>query len=204
MRQHHRGAQEADSLAKPAPEFPELRQACRNLVTVTPLGQVPNEASEAEPQGNAMSVRITAAGAVAFATLSFLTTPVSACDERYIQKCERAARAWRPAQLGGLFQPRPASCTAGFRFCRNCARLIYVFTRKNTPFMIRYWSSGTILSQRVTRRGRGIYGTANPTTGAYQPKPGYTGKDYFEVEVSYERSGTKLKTTLQANVTITD
>ena len=90
-------------------------------------------------KGNAMSLRITAAGAIAFAALSFLTVPASACDERYIQKCERAARAWLPAQPAGLFQPRPASCTAGFRFCRNCARTIYVFTRKNTPCMIRYW-----------------------------------------------------------------
>ena len=39
------------------------------------------------------SVRITAAGAVAFACLSFLTAPVSACDERYIKKCERASAA---------------------------------------------------------------------------------------------------------------
>jgi hypothetical protein len=38
-----------------------------------------------------MSVRITATGAVAFALLSWLTVPVSACDERYIKKCERAA-----------------------------------------------------------------------------------------------------------------
>ena len=63
---------------------------------------------------------------------------------------------------------------------------------------------GAMLSQRVTKRGSGIYGTANPTIGAYQPKPSYIGKDYFEVEVSYERSGTRLKTTLQADVTITD
>ena len=71
--------------------------------------------------------------------------------------------------------------------------------------MIHYWiSSGAIFGQRVTKRGSGVYGTANPTAGAYQPRPGYVGKDYFEVEVSYERSGTKLKTTLQANVTITD
>ena len=152
-----------------------------------------------------MSVRTTAAGAVAFATLSFLAAPVSACDERYIHKCERAARAWLPAQPAGLFQPSPASCTAGFRFCDNCARTIYVFTRKNTPCTIRYRAYyGAMLSQRVTKRGSGIYGTANPMIGAYQPKPGYIGKDYFEVEVSYERSGTRLKTTLQADVTITD
>ena len=40
-----------------------------------------------------MSVRITAAGAVAFVFLAFLTAPVSACDERYIKKCERASAA---------------------------------------------------------------------------------------------------------------
>ncbi|TMJ04246.1 MAG: hypothetical protein E6G97_06990 [Alphaproteobacteria bacterium] len=39
------------------------------------------------------SVRITAAGAVAFACLSFLTAPVSACDERYIKKCEKESAA---------------------------------------------------------------------------------------------------------------
>ena len=38
-----------------------------------------------------MSVRITAAGAVAFAFLTYLTAPVSACDERYIKKCEKAS-----------------------------------------------------------------------------------------------------------------
>jgi len=40
-----------------------------------------------------MSVRITAAGAVAVALLAFHTAPVSACDERYIKKCEKASAA---------------------------------------------------------------------------------------------------------------
>ncbi len=40
-----------------------------------------------------MSVRITAAGAVAVALLAYLTAPVSACDERYIKKCEKASAA---------------------------------------------------------------------------------------------------------------
>jgi hypothetical protein len=40
-----------------------------------------------------MSVRITAAGAVAIALLAFQTAPVSACDERYIKKCEKASAA---------------------------------------------------------------------------------------------------------------
>jgi hypothetical protein len=40
-----------------------------------------------------ISVRITAAGAMAVASLAFLTAPVSACDERFIKKCERASAA---------------------------------------------------------------------------------------------------------------
>lgn len=72
----------------------ELGRLCRNAVTVMPFRQVPIGTPKAEPQGNAMiSVRITAAGAVAVASLAFLTVPVSACDERFIKKCERASAA---------------------------------------------------------------------------------------------------------------
>jgi hypothetical protein len=88
----------------------ELRQVCRNLVTVTPLRQVPMITPEAEPQGNAMSVRITAAGAVAVAFLSFLTAPVSACDERYIKKCERTSAA---AAVAAADQPAATRKSAG-------------------------------------------------------------------------------------------
>jgi hypothetical protein len=80
-------------VAEAACELRELRQACRNLVTVMPLPQVPIGIPKAEPQGNAMSVRITAAGAVALVFLAYLTAPVSACDERYIKKCEKASAA---------------------------------------------------------------------------------------------------------------
>jgi hypothetical protein len=147
-----------------------------------------------------LTVRVAFAG-VMVASLSFVTRPAGACDDRYLKKCERAARV--QAELPA--QPLAASCTAGFSFCDNCARTINVTTRKDIPCMMRYAvSNGAILSQQVTKRGSGIYGTANPTTGAYQPPPGYVGKDYFEIEVSYERLGTKLKTTLKANVTITN
>jgi hypothetical protein len=63
---------------------------------------------EAEPQGNAMSVRITAAGAVAVAFLSCLTAPASACDERYIKKCERAS-ATAATAIAADKQPAPAA-----------------------------------------------------------------------------------------------
>ena len=47
-----------------------------------------------KPQGNAMlSVRITAAGAVFVCCLSLPTAPARACDDRYFNKCEKAAAA---------------------------------------------------------------------------------------------------------------
>jgi hypothetical protein len=56
-----------------------------------------------------MSVRITAAGAVAFAVLAFHTAPVSACDERYIKKCEKASAAAAAAEAA---TPATAAPTA--------------------------------------------------------------------------------------------
>lgn len=93
MGQQQVGAQGVAVVCARRASWRELRQVCRNLVTVMPFRQVPMTTPEAEPQGNAMSVRITAAGAVAVAFLSFLTAPVSACDERFIKKCERASAA---------------------------------------------------------------------------------------------------------------
>jgi hypothetical protein len=79
----------------------ELRQLCRNVVTMTPFREVPIGLPKPKPQGNAMvSVRITATGAVVVASLSFLTAPVSACDERYVKKCERASAAAAAAEAG--------------------------------------------------------------------------------------------------------
>lgn len=50
---------------------------------------------QAEPQGNAMSVRITASGAVVVALLACMTAPASACDDRFVKKCEaESAAAW--------------------------------------------------------------------------------------------------------------
>jgi hypothetical protein len=100
---------------------------------------------------------------------------------------------------------RAGPCTGRFRFCDNCVSQISVVTRKNTPCQINYWiTNGAIFSQRVTKRGSGIYGTANSTRGAYQPKPNFVGKDAFAVEISYQRGATKFTTTLQADVTVTD
>jgi hypothetical protein len=97
------------------------------------------------------------------------------------------------------------SCTTRFRFCDNCARQIRVVTKKNQACQIRYRiNNGAIFSQRVIKRGSGVYGTTNSTFGAYQPKANFVGNDYFEVEIEYERSGSKFKTTLQADVSVSE
>jgi len=45
-----------------------------------------------------LSVRITAAGAVFVACLSFLTAPARACDDRFIKKCEKVSAAAAAAE----------------------------------------------------------------------------------------------------------
>ena len=67
-----------------------------------------------------MSVRITAAGAVAVACLAFLTAPVSACDERYIKKCERASAAAAAAAEAPVLRPSPSASPSSA--CRSSRR----------------------------------------------------------------------------------
>jgi len=58
-----------------------------------------------------MSVRTTASGAVFVALLSFMTAPASACDDRFIKKCESdSAAAWaadQPAEPAVKRKPAP-------------------------------------------------------------------------------------------------
>src|ERR1044072_4732602 len=72
-----------------------------------------------------MSVRITVAGAVAFALLTYLTAPVSACDERYIKKCERAAAA----AAGGAEEPAAPAAR------RKSASRVHVVTSRRAKHM---------------------------------------------------------------------
>jgi hypothetical protein len=97
-------------------------------------------------------------------------------------------------------------CSHGFRFCDNCDVHVTFFTKKNTACTQRYSAGGTsaILGQAVTKRPRGVFGVSSQVHGAYQPPPNYVGDDYFEVRINYERTGTKLFTTLKVNVKIRD
>src|ERR1043165_5146347 len=71
-------------------------------------------------------VRITAAGAVAIVFLSFLTAPVSACDERYIKKCEKASAAAAAAAAAAAETPVPATAAK-----RKSGRVQVVTSRRS-------------------------------------------------------------------------
>lgn len=102
-------------------------------------------------------------------------------------------------------ESQAAGCAARFRFCDNCDTIVSFEVKKNTPCTVGYSvANGAVFGQRVIKRGRGIYGTANPTAGAYQPPANFTGSDTFEVQVDYERSGTRYKTVLKVTATVTD
>ena len=74
-----------------------------------------------------MSVRITAAGAVAIASLVFLTAPVSACDERFIKKCERASAAAAAAAAAAEAQDAAPAAK------RKSVKRVQVAARRSKP-----------------------------------------------------------------------
>src|SRR5436190_3077436 len=90
-----------------------------------------------------VSVRITAAGAVAVACLSFLTAPVSACDERYIKKCERASAATATAAEAAATATAPAAK-------RKSGRVQVIASRraKHTRFVKRTHARGFAKRER--------------------------------------------------------
>src|SRR5262245_45828060 len=91
------------------------------------------------------------------------------------------------------------NCHYGIRFCDNCDTITTITVRRDTPCTINFRVvNGAIFSQKVVKRPKGIYGTANATAGAYKPPPGFVGNDYFETQIQYERAGTRLSTTLKA------
>jgi hypothetical protein len=98
-----------------------------------------------------------------------------------------------------------ASCIGRSRFCDNCDTVITFFTKKNTTCTVQYTvNTGAVYSQKVIKKPRGVYGTASVTAGAYQPPPSFVGEDYFEVEVSYDRSGNRYKTVLKVTVKVSE
>jgi hypothetical protein len=89
-----------------------------------------------------MSVRVTAAGAVIVLSLAYFTAPVSACDDRYAKKCEKAAAV--EAVAGEQAEPAPAKR----RIVRR-ARLVASTSGKRTRLVTRTHAPGfTVTRER--------------------------------------------------------
>jgi hypothetical protein len=82
------------------------------------------------------SVRVTAAGAVIVASLACFTAPVSACDDRYARKCEKAAAAEAAAAEG-----QAESAPAKRRIVRH-VRLVAASSGKRTRLVARTRAPG--------------------------------------------------------------
>jgi hypothetical protein len=93
-----------------------------------------------------MSVRITAAGAVAFVLLAFLTAPVSACDERYIKKCERASAA-----AAGAAEAQATAPVAKRRFARR-VQVVASRRSRHTRFTKRTGAPGFTIKREAGMR----------------------------------------------------
>jgi len=94
-------------------------------------------------------------------------------------------------------------CVKTFFFCPGCDTSTTISVQAGRVCPIRYYTGGSILSQRVVVRPRGgAYGSADPTYGAYKPNSGFVGSDSFQVDIEYERSGRRTVTHLKATVNV--
>jgi hypothetical protein len=87
------------------------------------------------------SVRVTAAGAVIVASLTCFAAPVSACDDRYVKKCEKAAAAEAAAAEG-----QAESAPAKRRIVRH-VRLVASTNGKRTRLVTRTRAPGFTVKQ---------------------------------------------------------
>jgi hypothetical protein len=88
------------------------------------------------------SVRVTAAGAVIVMSLACFTAPVSACDDRYAKKCEKAAAAEAAAAEG-----QTESAPAKRRIVRH-VRLVASTRSKRTRLVMRTHAPGFATRER--------------------------------------------------------
>ncbi|MGZ5924159.1 MAG: hypothetical protein ACXWK2_06265 [Rhizomicrobium sp.] len=89
-----------------------------------------------------MSVRVTAAGAVIVLSFAYFTAPVSACDDRYAKKCEKAAA------VEAVAAGQPESAPAKRRISRH-VRLVAPTGGKRTRVVTRTHAPGfTVTRER--------------------------------------------------------
>jgi hypothetical protein len=106
-------------------------------------------------------------------------------------------------------------CATPFMLCSGCDTSTTITVQSGKVCEIPYlrccgrgtfsgaFQATALFSQRVVVRPRGgIYGTANQTSGAYKPNPGFVGKDSFQVDIEFERQGQRHVTHLKANVNV--
>jgi len=85
-----------------------------------------------------------------------------------------------------------ANCNlmGGIGFHALKEKQVKFFTRKDTPCTLTFGRvQFAAFSQTVVKRPRGLYGTADKISGAYQPPTGFVGDDYFEILLDYQRLG---------------
>jgi hypothetical protein len=65
-----------------------------------------------------------------------------------------------------------------------------IYVKRDTPCTLAFtlWSFAEF-RQKITRAPRGFYRVRNSIFGTYSPPAGYTGDDYFEVQLTYRRLG---------------
>jgi hypothetical protein len=86
--------------------------------------------------------------------------------------------------------------------CQGCTVTIRMWVKQGSACPLNFKSLGPFAGQQIlVRPQHGIFGSANETATAYQPNPGYAGRDHFETRVFFE-NGTGRPTAMGVNVNV--
>lgn len=89
-----------------------------------------------------------------------------------------------------------------FSICRGCSITIRMRVKQGTACPMNFRSMGPFAGEEiVVRPQHGLYGSANHTATAYQPNPGYVGRDHFETRLFFE-NGTGRPTAMNLTVNV--
>lgn len=90
----------------------------------------------------------------------------------------------------------------GMILCRGCSVTIRMRVKQGSACPIDFRSMGPFAGEQIVERPQhGTFGSANQTATAYQPNPGYVGRDHFETRIFFE-NGTGRPTAMDLRVNV--
>lgn len=104
----------------------------------------------------------------------------------------------------GAAEAQDACVVQAIRLCDGCTITRRMTVQSGAGCKIEHVSESSIINLQTTVPPKhGVFGTSNLSLQAYVAKQGYTGPDFFEYVITFERFGKPARTVIRNQVAIT-